>query len=486
MGLIDTIRKAASRIAPKMIPPAAQPMPVVETPKLPALATVGAWGTTIAERTPMNVELGVSGLRHWYGRVEAEEWVPELMGERGKRTYEEMARNDATIATALFLIEQMVKQTPWSIKPVDDSPEQTERASFVESCMSDMYVPWDEFISEALTMLTYGFALFEPVFKLRRGSNPGMEKDENGDERALPPSNHQDGLIGWHKLAPRAQEYTFRWLLDDKGEVLGIIQWAPPLWQQVAIPYEKLLHFKTAGRRHNPEGLSMLRGAFRSWQMLRAIEEIEGIGIERDMCGVPLAEIDAELYTLAQGDGTDAKTMRAKAFVRSVQQLVTRVKTDQQSGIVWPRGFDDKGNELYKFSLISSPGARTVDTSAAINRLKQQIAGTFLADVVLMGHEQVGSFSLADAKTSLLGFGVGGILDNICLTFNRKAIPQLCEANGWEGPFPTLEHGDIETPDLAAVGAFVQALANAGFTIQTPEIERYLLGIANLPTTQEG
>ena len=39
---------------------------------------------------------------------------------------------------------------------------------FLETCMEDMSLSWSDFIDQALSMLQYGFAPFEIVYKLRR------------------------------------------------------------------------------------------------------------------------------------------------------------------------------------------------------------------------------------------------------------------------------------------------------------------------------
>ncbi|MGI6498023.1 MAG: hypothetical protein ACOX0U_04265 [Oscillospiraceae bacterium] len=45
--------------------------------------------------------------------------------------------------------------------------------------------------------------------------------------------------------------------------------------------------FRTKSRKGSPEGRSILRNAYRSWYFKRRIQEIEGIGIERDLAGFP-------------------------------------------------------------------------------------------------------------------------------------------------------------------------------------------------------
>ena len=51
---------------------------------------------------------------------------------------------------------------------------------------------------------------------------------------------------------------------------------------------------------------------------------------------------------------------------------------------------------------------------------------------------------------------------------------------------PTLEYGDIETPDLGALGNYIQVLAGAGVPLFPDDnLENYLRNIASLPEKKE-
>ena len=412
-------------------------------------------------------EIGVPGLKHWFGRL-YEEFLPALTYDRGRRAFVEMAWNEPTVAAILFAVKTLTRQADWHVNPADESPEATERAEFVESCFHDLDVPWTAVLAELWSMLIYGFAVLEPVVKVRRG------------RKSATPSNHDDGLLGWAKLAPRHQETIFRWHIDPVGTLTGITQWAPPLWQFVDIDMERLLLFRTDEWHSSPEGMSILRGAFVPYSLKKTVQMVEAIGIERDACGVPVARMPADRMALVKEPGADG--VAAAAELASLQTLVRDLKTDQQHGIVFPLAYDQDGNELYKLELMRAGGARSIDCNTTIMRYKQEIASTVLADFILLGHEKVGSFSLASSKTELFAMSCNALMDSVCGIFNRVAIPRLCELNGWDGPFPTLEHGDLETPDLAELGGYVTALTNAGINLLDDETVRHLRRAANLPT----
>ena len=115
------------------------------------------------------------------------------------------------------------------------------------------------------------------------------------------------------------------------------------------------------------------------------------------------------------------------------------------------------------------------------------IAGTMLADFILLGHEKSGSWALSSDKTELFGVALGAYLDEIAAVFNRHAIPRLLQVNGMplNAP-PHLVHGDIETVDLERLGNFIKALSQSGAAIfPNPELEAWLAAQAGMPATSE-
>ena len=110
---------------------------------------------------------------------------------------------------------------------------------------------------------------------------------------------------------------------------------------------------------------------------------------------------------------------------------------------------------------------------------------TLLTDVILMGHEKVGSFSLASSKTSILAASLGAYADGIIDVLNRHLVPRLFALNGVSlERLPKFTHSDIETVDLGELGTYIGALAAAGAPIFPSDegvLERHLLQQAGLP-----
>ena len=405
-------------------------------------------------------EHGRLGQNRW-GGVFSEEFLPELRGRKGIEKYREMADNDSVVGAVLFAIEMLIRQVEWTVEEPGNTDGDVRAAEFIYSCMHDMEDTWTDFISEVLSFLTFGWSWHEIVYKRRMGAT----------RRTETASKFDDGLVGWRKLPIRSQDTLWEWKYDDRDAILGMIQAAPPHFEQVLIPSEKSLHFKTRSRKANPEGRSLLRNAYRDWYFKRRIQEIEGIGIERDLAGLPL---------LTPPDGMDLWDPENPEMARSLamaEKLVRSVRRDEREGVVLPFG--------WKFELMSTGGRRQFDTNAVIERYDNRIAMTVLADFVLLGHQNVGSYSLSSDKTELFGVALGTFLDIICEVFNKQAIPRLIDLNGdaFKGitGYPRLIHGDIETSDLAKLGSFVKDMVGIGAITPDENMEDYLRMTASLP-----
>lgn len=115
-------------------------------------------------------EIGRIGQKR-YGGVFYEEFLRELQGIKGIKTYREMADNDDTVGAILFAIKMLIRHTKWNIEPGGDTAIDREAAEFVESCMNDMSTTWTDTISEILSFLTYGWSFHEIVYKRRMGKS---------------------------------------------------------------------------------------------------------------------------------------------------------------------------------------------------------------------------------------------------------------------------------------------------------------------------
>lgn len=412
--------------------------------------------------------IGSTGLKHMGGLVR-EELLPQLDGQNGTRIYREMSENDPVISGILYTIDKIIRQCQWTVEPASSAQYDQDAAEFLEGCLEDMEVGFIELISEILTMLPYGFSAHECVYKLRAGEN---------DDPSLN-SQYDDGRTGWRGLPIRSQDTVLRWNLDDNGQIKGLVQLAPPLFHMVEIPANRMLLFRTSVHKNNPEGKSILRGAYRSWYFKSRIEVCEAIGAERDLAGLPIAWVPPEILNPNQTDG------QKKAIFNAVKGIVTGVRQDSQAAIIMPLAYDAAGNKLFDFGLVSAGGARQFDTDKIIQRWDNRIAITMLADFILMGQSSssTGSFAMHTDKTKLFLVALTAYLNIIADVFNKVAIPRLFKFNSFPvSKFPKIKPGSIEGADLGVLGPYLTVLSQIGMPLfPNPTLEEHLLKMGGLP-----
>jgi hypothetical protein len=411
-------------------------------------------------------EIGATGVKRAAGMID-EEFLPALRGRKAIKVFREMAMNDPIIGAMLFSIEKLIRQVEWTVVGDDQSPESSDAVQFVEECMEDMSHTWDDMISEILSMLVYGFSWHEIVYKKRVGP---LEKDPKKRSR------YTDGRIGWRKIPIRAQETHLRWVFDESGGVKGYVQIPPPYYATCVIPIERSLLFRTGIHKGNPEGISILRTAYRPWFFKKRLEEFEAIGVERDLAGMPVAMLPSSYMKALEG------TNENKVY-KSFKKMVQNVRRDEHEGLVLPLEYDEKGKELFRFELMSSSGGKSFNTNELIQRYEQRMLMVTMADFLLLGHEGTGSYAMHVDKTGIFRSALNSVTEAIADVFNRHAIPRLFELNNWQlEELPKLRPTNVDPPNLAELASFMTSMSGLGMQFfPDPDMEKFLREVAHLP-----
>lgn len=417
-------------------------------------------------------EMGTTGLRETGGFID-EEWLPKLKGVRGMRIIRQMTDNDDAIGAASFAIDHLARSVKWTVKPADEEDSESAKwADFVRENLKDMKHTFNNWVAGALSFKDFGWSWSEIVYKVRLGEAPGDGKKT---------SRFNDGLWGWHKFAPRSQDTVYRWEMDDAGDVLG-------LWQfdgysnkgNVLMPISKSIHLTTPTAKNNPEGRSIWRNAYRSWWKKSGIEDYEAIGVERGLAG--LVEIQVPPDILSPNASDEKKALR-----RHYEEMVRKLRRGQLEGVLFPAEEDREGNSTqYKLTLKGPTGKRNIDTDPIIKRYRMAIMQSVIMDWILLGQQSVGSFALASSRTQVSSLAIGCLLDEIQDAMNLHVIPQLMKLNGVpEEHWPTMEHSDIETPDLKEMGEFMSKVFSILGIEGDPSLERWVRGLIGAPEMEE-
>jgi hypothetical protein len=359
-------------------------------------------------------ELGYQGLSIFNG-VSNSEIKKELNWPYSIDTYKQMSYHSA-INSALTMYENIIGKVDWKVLEVKDATEEEkQQAARIHEMMHDMEHSFPELIREVLTMNVYGFCVAEKVYRRRLRSNG---------------SKYDDGLIGWKKLPIRAQETIEKFIFSDDGnEVIGIKQNLSAVYDQynrynsrptkeVTLPMSKVLLFRAGRHRGDPFGKSMLRDAYLAWRYLTALEEIEAIGVTKDMNGIPVLTIPPQ-YMAA-----DAPPEQ-KAIYESFKNIVRNLQVNSQSGVILPSAVDPETRQkLFSIELLSADGKKNFDTSKVKEYYKNLILISLGSDVLTLGQGASGSYALASEKSSLTWSYAEAMLTSIQQVINDDLIRQ--------------------------------------------------------------
>lgn len=419
--------------------------------------------------------IGTSGLKESGGWI-YEEFLPQLAGRKGQHLYAEMAANSASIGAIRMLVRDLVRQVEWSVKANEkakDAHKAQREAEHIEGCMHDMEHSFASLVSEALTMLEQGFAPCLITYKLRRGRNQPPEFD----------SKYADGRFGWRSIELRAQQTLDRWEFDrDTRQLLGMWQsdyYGGPKATNVFMPIQRLVNFRTESTKNNPEGRPMFRNAVVPYMRLKHVETVEMIGVERDLTGLPIMEVPLALL------GKNA-TAEQKQLLATIERGLGSLKQHERMYLIMPSSVTPDNQQTgFKFTLQASPGARQLDVVAIKQSYKTDIFQSCLAQFLMLGQNgNGGARSLSSDQTDLFSLTMFAILEAIREAFQREAIDRLCMLNCVDGDdIPQLAFGDIETPNLGAIGQYLVNLQTAGILVPNDDLAKHLYRIAGLPWT---
>jgi hypothetical protein len=426
----------------------------------------------VTPATPHYTELGVTGLRRWGGSI-YEERLQQLRGRQGQVLLHEMRINDPTIAAVFFAIENTLKDANWRVKPASESEADKEAAKFIEENLADMSYSWRETLGFVLAMMEDGVSILELTYKRRLGDEPPKYCDDPAT------SKYNDGRIGWRKWGPRPLESLApgnEWIFDDNGTVRGIRQQPEAYYGPTRIiPIERLLLFRTTlTGTDSPAGRPVHRSMYLPYYFTQQLQEIEGIGIERDLGGIPIVYL---------GDDCNLNESDPNSDYNLAKDLVTNIRADEQAGIVVPHPKMMNDGRGMLVELLSSSNSRNHNIGDVIERYDKRKTLSLLAQFIMLGMQRVGSYALSKHQGDLFSIAVHGWLQTIADVINRHAIPRLFKYNVFPGltGLPQLVPSETNTTDLSDIATYINTLMQQDLLTPDTELERHLRQIARLP-----
>lgn len=386
--------------------------------------------------------LGRSGLKQSLGYI-SEDFVAELRGAQAYKVYDEMRRNEPVIQAMLNAVTTLLMMTEYKIVPRDKyDGADVAAAQFVAEAFERLNRPYEDIMSDILTMLPFGWALLEIQYV------------------------YTEGRVWWGSLDLRSQDTLDRWEFDEEGELKGFWQVAPPDFRPRYIPERKFLLFRTSAEKGNPEGMSLLRAAYKPYYYKKILEEIEAQGAERDLLGIPVMEVPF-------GATPDE--------IEAAQRVVENIKNDDQAGIL-ETAIGPNPEDRFRFRLVTGQGSSTKVsfTDRLINRYAAEMTAVMLAQFIRIGGGGAGGYRAVSDQRDIFQIAVRGFLKRIESVWNRVAIPRLLAMNGLSGRC-YIDHGRVTQLDLQTLANFVTAGVQNKWLTANRELENFLRAAAEFP-----
>lgn len=414
--------------------------------------------------------VGTSGLRRSGGYVH-EEFLNKLKGLKGVEFFKEFTDNNPQAGAIRFVIESLIRQAGWTAVKAKDAtdPQEADTAHMLlETAMEDMEHGWQDMIVEMLSALRFGFSYANVPYKIRRGPDgPPQTRSE-----------HDDGFIAWRAIDFRSQDSLERWEFDEQGKLLGMWQMDGWTGKRAFIPIDQAVHFRIDKFKDNPEGRSMYRNAAVSYLRLKALDDIEAVGAEREMTGVPVMEVPPQILN-PRGSAQDGELRRA------LERMLGAFKRNEREYALVPSELNADGKPTgFKFRLMASPGTRAFDITKIKDAHKVDILVSCLSQFLMLGLQGAGGNAQAHSISSmgLLGKALVSFLDMIVDTVNQQLVAPMMKFNRFKREnWPTVAHGDVDAPTLEELGSFLKTMFDIGSLTVDDEVREHLYEQAKLP-----
>lgn len=409
---------------------------------------------TPPERQRAPRELGATGTVNLSGFLEPEEYLPELRFPASVKAYERMRRSHGSVNEALGHIKEPIVNATWDVEAASDDPTDLEVAAAVRAAYFDWQLdPWQQHVRQALTMLDFGFSLFEPTWHVVTDTisytDPG-----SGDQVEVPARQ----FLTWKRFAHRLPRTVHRWNVSD-GDLRSVTQltWkgrgdGNGDFQEITIPADRLLLFVRQKEGDDFTGISLLRTAYRHWYMLDLIEKIEVIGLERFGNGIPIA------YP-STAQASDSQQMA------KFEEILRNLRSGDQTWVLSPgpkAQSSAAAQDGCLFEILAPPGPPP-DFEKAKTYHRGAIMGNVLARFAELGHGSVGARATGDTQSQVWYSALHTVASLLCEIHNQDVIPRWVRANYASATrFPRLVVQDIEARNLQEFADAHSKLVAAG------------------------
>jgi hypothetical protein len=398
--------------------------------------------TTRRANVPVT-ELGaVNTVGDWW-HLDLED-TPQLQWPLSLKIYDAMYNQDSQVGSVLRAVNLPILRTPWRIDQAGASDEVTRHVATdlgldivgqerSTTTRTRGRFSWRHHLTEVMTMLRYGHAYFEQVYRI----------------------DDDTGLARLRKLAIRMPRTLSRINVARDGGLESIEQW-PPAGElaNIVIPVNRLVAYINEQEGGDWIGRSLLRAAYKNWLIKDRLIRVQAQTIERNGMGVPVYE-----------GGPDEENLDAG------KKLATSVRAGDNAGAAIPHEAALK--------LLGVEG-NLPDADKAIRYHDEQISRRVLAHVLNLG-TQTGSWALGSSFMDFFIMSLQVIAEDVRDVAQAHVVEDLVDINwGPNEPVPRLVFDEIGSHQAATAQA-IKLLVDAGIIFPDKKLEEFLRGSFGLP-----
>lgn len=420
-------------------------------------------------------EVGSSGFAVFGGRVATRERGPLVTGVQRWITYSDMVANTSIVAAGVRFFLNLIASAKWTVKPAEETGPGHQAAEFVDSVLNGMTTPWRRIARRSANYRFLGFGVQEWTAK-----------------RLMDKANK--GKIGLDDIEARPSHTIDRWEVDERGSILGMWQTSPQTGQQIYLPRSKVMYMVEDSLTDSPEGLGLYRHLVEPYVRLQKYLQLEGMGFERDLRGIPIGRVpysaikaSVKAGVMTEAEGT-AITSAIENFVKiQAKSEETSIVLDSAPYVVQTESGQSISSVMqYGLELLQGQGADFAGIATAVDRLNQEMARILNVEHLLLGGSGGANRALSEDKSRNFYLMVNSTLDDVVDATNMDVVAKVCDLNGIaEEMRPKVSHSDVSFRSVNEVTAALRDMATAGAVLQPndPAIEdvRDMLGIQRPP-----
>jgi phage gp29-like protein len=234
--------------------------------------------------------------------------------------------------------------------------------------------------------------------------------------------------------------------------------WRLGLPESVEIPISKVVHLVFDAEDGCPTGIGLWRSMYPHWYVKQATYQVIGIGIERNLVGVPYAE-------MAEGAQLDDRDQ--------VLEMLARLRAAEDAAVALPFG--------WKMNWFESERS-LVDAMPYIQHHDALIARAGLAQFLNLGQTTTGTQALAEEQVRVFLDAEEANARWIEQTLNQQLIRRWCLLNyGPRMRCPVLRHRKIQADNFESLARALRLLVEGRLITVGVEDEEQIRDLAELP-----